>query len=461
MKRAGASWSLRHRLGTIAFLACTATLAAAGAAMYRADHIADKAVLDARLVALAHTVLAFSEHEIEEVLAVGRGNAFQDEDDAFAGRYHYQIWSLDGRLLLHSHKALLGAPMRPLAERGFGRSQVSGDEVRTYVQTDTKGGMVIQVAERMSDRRGAAGTIAGYFFAFLAVPLLLIFVGSWWFLNRALQSVDGYATQLRERPAHDLTALGGAHPPTELQPMVDSINTLLGRFRQVLTVEREFTAFAAHELRTPLAGLRAQAQLATSLSASPKELNASLRSLMSGIDQASYLLDRLLDLARIDSLAASGAHVLEPVQVEEVYRSVMSELGPAAAERQLTLRTRFEVGELPAIEPGLRLLLHNLLANAIRYTPVGGRIEVGSARKGPLVVLSVEDSGPGIPPSQHALAFQRFNRLGRMDAHGVGLGLSIVQAVAQAHHAAVQLLESALGGLRAEVRFPAPAAMQR
>jgi two-component system OmpR family sensor kinase len=110
------------------------------------------------------------------------------------------------------------------------------------------------------------------------------------------------------------------------------------------------------------------------------------------------------------------------------------------------------------VELGLQLLLHNLLVNAIRYTPVGGRIEIGCARDSQAILLTVDDSGPGIPASQHAQAFQRFNRLGRVDAHGVGLGLSIVQAVAHAHNAVVHLRESPLGGLRAEVRFPAPPA---
>ena len=146
---------------------------------------------------------------------------------------------------------------------------------------------------------------------------------------------------------------------------------------------------------------------------------------------------------------------LAPVNLEKVYRSVMSELGPVAAERDVTLKTRFEVNELLAAELGLHLLMHNLLVNAIRFTPAGGRIEIRSVPSRQAVLLTVDDSGPGIPASRHAEAFQRFNRLGRADAHGVGLGLSIVQAVAQAHHAVVRLLESPLGGLRAEVRFPA------
>ncbi|QGW82387.1 ATP-binding protein [Variovorax paradoxus] len=456
-KRSGAPWSLRRRLAAIVFFVCAATLLAAAAAMYRADHLSDKKVLDARLVALAHTALAFAEHEIAEISAEGHDDGVHETGDTLGTHYHYQIWSPSGRLLLQSHKAPSGVPMRPLAERGFGKAIVDGESVRTYSEAAKKGGMVVQIAERVGYRMGAIGTITRYFLSYLAIPLILIFVSAWWFLNRALRSVEGYASQLRERQALDLTELNAVDPPTELRPMVDSINALLDRFRKALSVERDFTVIAAHEMRTPLAGLRAQAQLASTLADSPQELSASLRHLMSGIDQASYLLDQLLDLARIDSLAATGAHTLNLVNLEEVYRDVMADLGPAAAQRELTLRTRFEVRELMAEELGVHLLMRNLIVNAIRFTPVGGRIEIGSARSRQTVVLTVDDSGPGIPASRHAEAFQRFNRLGRVDGHGVGLGLSIVHAVAEAHHAPVRLLESPLGGLRASVRFPAAA----
>lgn len=456
MARPIASWSLRRRLAAIAVFVCTATLLAGGVAMHRADQILDRNVLDARLVTLAHTVLAFAEHEIEEEgFAAGLGDAVKETEGSLGTRYHYQIWSLDGRLLHQSHKAPSTHPMRPLDERGLGDAKVDGESVRTYAEAASNADMVIQIAERMRDREAAVGITTGYFLSFLAIPLLLIFVSTWWFLNRALHSVDGYASELRERHALDLTALNASRSPAELKPMIDSINALFNRFRQALTVEREFTAIAAHEMRTPLAGLRAQAQLATSLAASPHELSAALRGLMSGIDHASHLLDRLLDLARIDGLAAGGGHVLGSVHLETLYRNVMAELGPAAAERDLTLKTRFAVGELPAAELGMYLLMHNLLANAIRFTPAGGRIEIGSARHSQVILLTVDDSGPGIPANQHAEAFQRFNRLGRVDPHGVGLGLAIVQSVAQAHHAVVRLLDSPLGGLRAEVRFPA------
>lgn len=451
-------WSLRRRLGAIVVFVCSATLLAGGAAMYRSDHMGDQKALDARLMALAQTVLAFAEHEIdlEAAFTDGRGHPIRMKTVSPSGaRYRYQIWSRHGKLLLLSHKAPTSGPMMPLDQQGFGQARVDGEDVRTYAQTGKIDGMVIQIAERQSDRAAALGSIAAQFIAFLVIPMGLIFVSTWWFLHRALQSIDSIALQLLQRGPYDTTPLQAVNPPMELEPMVASVNALFGRVGRALIVEREFTAVAAHEMRTPLAGLRAQAQLATTLTGSPQELSASLRRLMNGIDQASYLQDQLLDLARIDKvLAANGSQARTTVNLQELFHNVMSDLGASAAERDLELKTRFQVLHLQAVEFGLQLLVHNLLVNAIRYTPHGGSIEIASTQEDGSVTLTVDDSGSGIPASLHAAAFQRFNRLGRTDSRGVGLGLSIVQSVAQAHHGVVRLLESPLGGLRVQVRFP-------
>ncbi|RYX88941.1 MAG: hypothetical protein EOO28_34660 [Comamonadaceae bacterium] len=455
MHSLGRSWSLRRQVTAIAIFVCTATLLAGGAAMHRADTISDRNVLDARLVTLARVVLAFAENQMEdEGLISGLRDAVTRPDGSLGARYHYQIWSSEGRLLQQSRQSQLRGPMRPIEERGFGESVVDGEDVRTYIEADTKVGMVIQIAERLRDREATTGVTTSYFLSFLIIPLLLVFATTWWFVNRAFRSVEDYASQLRERDPLDLSALAVSNPPVELDPLVDSINGLFGRFRLALSSEREFTAIAAHELRTPLAGLRAHAQLAAAPGTSPQELSSSLRGLISGIDQVSHLLNQLLDLTRIDSLAITW-YVSGPVSLQKVFRGVMSELGPLAAASHVTVRSRFEVAQVLAMELGLHMLMHNLLGNAIRFTPVGGRIELGSVQSDQATLLFFDDSGPGIPASQHADAFQRFNRLGRVDPHGVGLGLSIVQAVALAHRAPVRFFESRLGGLRVEIMFPA------
>lgn len=446
-------WSLRGRLMAIAAFVCTSVLLAGGFAMYRAAAFEDDKMLDARLASLAQVVFGFAEHEIEEVRAEGRLDAVQlNTESSLGSRYRYQIWSPDGRLLLRSHMASASLPLMPLAERGFVTVTLDGEKARVYAEVTGGGAMIGQVAELMRDRQAAIGAVSGHFLALLAIPLLLIVASSWALLNRSLRTIDGCASQLQQRNPRDLTPLRAENPPVELKPLVDSINALFGRIDKALSVERGFSAIAAHEMRTPLAGLRVHAQLAAR-AASPQESTEALRALLTGIDHASRLLDQLLDVARSDGLVAEDCRLHEPVLLQAVYHRVVSDLGPAASERDLVLMARFEAEQVQADEQGLYLIMHNLLANAIQYTPQGGRIEVGSAEHEGVVTLTFDDSGPGIPAARHLEAFERFNRLDRADSQGVGLGLSIVQAVAQAHAASVRLGQSSLGGLRVEVQF--------
>lgn len=459
MPRGTTSWSLRRRLLTIGAVAATATLLASGTAMYYAADLDDQRLLDARLGAMAQTILAFAEHEIEEMNAQGQYTSVDVGTDASLGaNYHYQIWSPNGRMLLRTMDAPL-APMRPLVERGFGTATLGNARFRTYTHASAvSGGMIIQVAEPVAARHPALGRVGGYFFAFMTLPLCLIFAAKWWFLNRSLRVVDGLANQLQKRHPLDLAPVRVENPPAELEPMLDSINGFISRAGHALSTERGFTAVAAHEMRTPLAGIRARAQMAMK-AASPREASDSLRLLIESVDHASHLQTQLLDLARADVLASDQGPVsIHLVDLRDVYQAVLSDLGHVASERNLVLTERFEVFEVRAARLSIHLLMHNLLSNAIRYTPQGGQIEISSTGNGDTATLTVDDSGPGIPKNQREQAFERFNRLGRFDELGVGLGLSIVQSVALAHRTAVQLLESPLGGLRVQVRFKPQAA---
>ena len=241
-------------------------------------------------------------------------------------------------------------------------------------------------------------------------------------------------------------------PPREILPILKAVDTLFARVGHALSVERRFTSVAAHEMRTPLAGLRAHAQLA-SRADSTEDLQDALKSLMQGVDRASHLLDQLLDLARIEGLADEGALPLEPVALHEVYLDAMRELGPRGAKKKITFAIDFSIEHLHGHAFAVSLLLRNLLVNAIHYTPPGGHVEVSANRNGDAVELCVDDSGQGIPAPERERAFERFNRLGQTKIEGVGLGLSIVLSVVELHHASIRLLDSPLGGLRAQVSF--------
>ncbi|MGD9834194.1 MAG: ATP-binding protein [Piscinibacter sp.] len=447
-------WSLRARLLLIAGVAILATLFAGSAAMYWAAANEDERLLDSRLEDLARTVLSFSEHEITEILGDGRTEMMHAETAATLGsRYRYQIWTRHGTLLLHSYKASKTEPMMPLTQTGFVTRPIDDEEFRVYAMEGNGGEMVIQVAECLDERESAFGLVSVYFIGFLVLPISLIFAGTWWMLRRSLHSIDASAAQLSARSPIDLTPVVAENPPMELQPMLNSINALFERINRTLSLERGFTAVAAHELRTPLAGLRAQAQIAATAS-SPQELAQSLALVMAGVDRASHLLDQQLDLARMESAASQAELQRKSVDVLRLYQTVLGDLGDLAQRRGLSLEADFLEPRIVAMELGVLLLLRNLLGNAIRYTPSGGRVVVSTRRDGDTITLTIDDSGPGIPAENRDRVFERFERLGARGGDGVGLGMSIVQSVVMAHRAIIRLLESPLGGLRVQVRFP-------
>jgi signal transduction histidine kinase len=447
-------WSLRTRLLAIAAVASLATLVAGGGAMYWAAEREDRRLLDSRLEDLARTVLSFAEHEISEILGEGRTELMHTETAATLGsRYRYQIWTMHGNMLLHSYKASATVPMVPLRQVGFSTAPLEGEDFRVFAMEGNGGEMVIQVAESLNERESAIGVVGLYFLGFLLLPFSLVFAITWWLLRRSLRSIDTSAAQLRQRSPIDLTPVVADNPPVELKPMINSINALFERISKTLSMERGFTAVAAHELRTPLAALRAHAQVAAT-ARSPEELGEALAAVMAGVDRSAHMIDQLLDLARMESVVSEADRLRKSVDIVQIYADVLSDLGNLASRRGLQLDADFMEERIMAMELGILLLLRNLLGNAIRYTPEGGKIVVSTRRDGGAVTLTVDDSGPGIPPESRGRAFERFDRLGIQSDEGVGLGMSIVQSVVVAHHAMIRLLESPLGGLRVQVHFP-------
>jgi signal transduction histidine kinase len=199
--------------------------------------------------------------------------------------------------------------------------------------------------------------------------------------------------------------------------------------------------------------LRAQAQIA-STATSPEELSESLDAVMTGVDRSARMLDQLLDLARIESMMNEADRLSTWVDVAHVYKNVMSDLAPQAAKRALHMDPQFGEYRIHGMELGVVLLMRNLMANAIRHSPDGGTIAISTQREHDSITLTIDDAGPGIAPEARQQVFERFYRLNKTQGEGVGLGMSIVQSVVEAHRAIIRLLESPLGGLRVQVEFP-------
>jgi two-component system sensor histidine kinase TctE len=372
-----------------------------------------------------------------------------------SGDMSYQIIANDGEMLRGD------AAMPPPALYDFpepGRVKLrtdllEGDEVRiAYVHliTDEAEGaeplLLVQIAEKLGSREALANQIIrGIIFPqFVILPIAALLV--WLGLMRGLRPLARVRERLHDRGSDDLSPIDPASVPAEIVPMVDAFNELLGRLDDRVGAQKRFLADAAHQMKTPLAGLRMQAELALR-ERDPASLRRSLEQIAIGSDRAARLIGQLLSLARTENQRAI-AH-FEELDLAMLARETVAEWAPAALARRADFG--FEHDGQPAPIRGspvlLRELLGNLIDNALRYTPHGGRITVRLRREAAQAILEVEDSGPGIAAADRALVFERFFRVMGAPGDGSGLGLAIVKEIAEQHGATV-----AVGG--AEPREP-------
>jgi two-component system OmpR family sensor kinase len=232
------------------------------------------------------------------------------------------------------------------------------------------------------------------------------------------------------------------------------LNLLFGRVRHAFDAQKSFVGDAAHELRSPLAALRLQAQSLQRASDDATRAVAVGR-LTAGIDRAVRLVEQLLVLARQQASAATGIK-LQPVNLSEIARLAMEDTASAAQARQIDLGLgHADDGEIAGQAETLRILVRNLVDNAIKYTPPGGIVDLEVHRCAGRLVLTVDDNGPGIPEQDRERVLDRFYRVAGTETTGSGLGLAIVKSIAELHGATLSLAPSQrLGGLRVEVGFP-------
>jgi two-component system OmpR family sensor kinase len=379
-------------------------------------------------------------------LADARGFALvpEEEDLQLIG----QIWSENGKLVYASH---LDYPL-PLPDRA-GLSTVTWDEEDFRVFVISRRGRTVQVAQSLDVREAALRGIT----LRLLVPLLLLVpvlaAATWFTVSRALRPLSALRGEVVRRNPASLTPIALEPAPEEVRPLVGSLNDLLSRLGDALDSQRRFTADAAHELRTPLAGLKLQFQLLERSNGADERAEA-LANLRAGIERAIRLAQQLLTLARLEP--GPEPLPLRRVCLDSLARRTLAELAPIARHKSIALHfTGTEDVAAHGDPEQLRILLGNLVDNAIRYTPPGGRVDVRALREAAHAVLEVADSGPGIAPVERSRVFDRFYRVAGNEETGSGLGLSIVQRIAQAHGASIDLGQSAAGGLLVRVRLPA------
>ena len=339
------------------------------------------------------------------------------------------------------------------------KDTINGEEVRvahTYVKLDVKGdgkstvNVLVQVAETLEKRKTLAteivkGTMVPQF---VTLPLAVLLV--WLALVRGIKPLAQLEKRIRARKPDDMSPLDDTAVPEEVAPLVSSINDLLSRLKTSLTTQKRFLADAAHQLKTPLAGLRMQADLAQR-ETNADELKKSLKNIGRSSVRATHTVNQLLALARAESAGRSlPKQALDMVLIAS---EVMADSVPRALEKQIDLgydgpepgSTSMQIEGNPTL---LKELVRNLLDNAIAYTPENGQVTLRllADNFSGVLVLLVEDSGPGVPQAERELVFQPFYRALGTNVDGSGLGLAIVVEIANQHDAVVSIEDTLLAG---------------
>nr|WP_315395275.1 sensor histidine kinase N-terminal domain-containing protein [uncultured Duganella sp.] len=355
----------------------------------------------------------------------------------------------------------------------FRNDTMHGTPVRvaySYVRLEPVGGdaprlALVQVAETLEKRAQLANEIIkGVILPqFIILPIVLALV--WFALARGLSPLAQLQERIRARGSDDLSPIASNDVPEEISPLVRSLNEMLARLSLSIEMQKRFIADAAHQMRTPLAGMRMQSELALRQTDSG-EIHRSLEQLAKSSQAATRLVNQLLALARAENQPQAGTAML-PLELSELARSAVQDWVQASFSHRIDLG--YEAPPAPVHIVGdptmLRELLSNLIDNALRYTPAGGSVTVrvrGNA--GEPGYLEVEDTGPGIAKAERERVFERFYRILGHSAEGSGLGLAIVREIAQQHGAEVDIfsnpraLQPKLPGCLFRVSFPPPPA---
>lgn len=369
-------------------------------------------------------------------------------------RIAFQVW--DRNSVLRQRSA--NAPTTRLsgADEGFSEIGIDGKRWRVFSRPVQDGRYVVQVGERFELRDELAQSVASHLMHPLAVALPVLAVLIWLSVNAGLLPLGAVASQVQRRAPDNLAPLTEQGVPREVAPLVQSLNALFDRLRSSFEQERRFTADAAHELRTPLAALKTQAQVALA-AASEHELRHALGQVVVGVDRATRLVDQLLMLARLDPQA--GLPAAGQLSLRQLAASCIAQQASVAADKDVKLA--MEAPQEAFIQGDATLLLallRNLVDNAIRYAPAGSEVEVAVVPSPGVVTLRVSDQGPGIPQGERQHVLDRFYRIDGVSGEGSGLGLSIVKRIVDLHGATLSLRTGDTGrGLTVDIMFPATA----
>jgi len=424
-------------------------------ASYIANQPYDQALAD-NVTAIARLVKIEGGRVTVNLPASTRTLLRADESDTL----YYQVIG-PGSRVIHGDKEIPWPTLPAKVEAGkilFRDERIEADNVRiAYAFMPVRSGLppvVVQVAETLHKREAlASGIISGVLlpqFAIIPLAVILVYLG----LMRGIAPLRLLQERIHRRRPSDLSPIPAGRVPDEVRPLVVAFNQMMGRLEENLQAQQRFIAQAAHQMRTPLTGLKTQTEIALS-ETDPAQMRNALRLIAESTDRASHMINQLLMLARAEA-SHEKLHNVVPLDLDALARGVTEEWVVRALAKRIDLGFEesgrsLRINGVPLL---LRELLTNLVDNAIKYTAPGGHVTVRT-RAGRRAVIEVEDNGIGIPVEERDSIFERFYRVLGTDAEGSGLGLAIAAEIAELHQAKIDLLTGSDGkGSLFRVSFP-------
>lgn len=372
---------------------------------------------------------------------------------SYLNKFNFQVWSNDGQLLLHSPTAPTSSLIGQVNE--FNDKMVGSQRWRLFTTFNEKNKIHVVSAERYDTRNELGRRIAqdDLYIMLLTFPLSGLLI--WIIIGRGLGSLDRVAKEVANRAPTHLEPFNLRDVPEEIKPVIDELNKLFFRLKEGFEREKRFASDAAHELRTPLAALKTQAQVALNTN-DLNEKNLALKKLISSVNRSAHIVQQLLIMSKLVP-EATRINDINPVDLVKLTREVLVMLAPSAIKKQIELEFDYPK-RLPNFlgnPTALSILIRNLVDNAIRYSYEKGLVSVKIFTKEKEVVLEVGDTGPGISSELQSRVFERFFRVLGTNSSGSGLGLAIVKQIIDLHEGRIELHSQEKGtGLIVQVYFP-------
>lgn len=408
-----------------------------------------ESLVDRHLSQIAYALMEINFEKIENYEATAPQHIFSQMNLSENNSVQYQIWR-SNKIVVSSARAPKEKPETP---KGYSSLRINDEEYRVFrLAPASEDGVEIYVFADSDIKSGIIGPLASVFSIHFIAEIIGILAIIWLGVNRGLSPLNTLARRIESIRQDDLSPIAEESAPREIVPIVRALNNLFQRLSESFASERQFNNSAAHELRTPLAALKVQIQVAQK-EKDPQKLQELLEKILNASDRAAHVVNQLLDMARLEP--ASGKLYREEMLPSEIANSAIHDLAAEAENGDINI-SLCVTSEKPVSgnRTTLMLLIRNLLANALQYSPKGSDVSVIISDQGAYQRISVTDQGSGIPEKEREKIFERFYRVPGTQKPGVGLGLFIVRKVAQIHGGHVAVDDTYTDGTRFLVHLP-------